>query len=52
MFPVTAKRMDFPEIDFWNWFSPDSNAALMSTFHSSEFYVCLIFNEINAYANN
>ena len=28
MFSVTAKRMDFPEIDFWNWFSPDSNAAL------------------------
>ena len=28
MFSVTAKRMDFPEIDFWNWSSPDSNAAL------------------------
>ena len=27
MFSVAAKRMDFPEIDFWNWFSPDSNAA-------------------------
>ena len=27
MFSVTAKRMDFSEIDFWNWFSPDSNAA-------------------------
>ena len=27
MFSVTAKHMDFPEIDFWNWFSPDSNAA-------------------------
>ena len=32
MFSVTAKRMDFPEIDFWNWFSPDSNAALVTTF--------------------
>ena len=27
VFSVTAKHMDFTENDFWNWFSPNSNAA-------------------------
>ena len=29
MLSVTAKRMHFPEIDFRNWFSADSNAAFV-----------------------